>query len=80
MQCRVHLGKGAVGLREEVVDDGFAEFALLFVVVHFEDLFRKSITQTTHFHHPHFCTNTYLLKRRRVDRVPKVRHPRAPII
>ena len=35
LQILVHLFEGLLGLREEVVDDGFGEFALFFVVVHF---------------------------------------------
>lgn len=35
LQILVHLFEGLLGLGEEVVDDGFGEFALLFVVVHF---------------------------------------------
>lgn len=39
MHGLVHLLKGPLGLGEEVVDDGFAELALFFIVVHLEDLY-----------------------------------------
>lgn len=38
LQVVVHFFKGAFGLREEVVDYALAELALVFVVVHFENL------------------------------------------
>ena len=37
-QIGVHLGKGALGLSEEVIDDALAELAVDLVLVHLEDL------------------------------------------
>ena len=38
VQVGLHLLKGAIGLSKEVVDDRLAEIALVFVIVHLEDL------------------------------------------
>ena len=38
LQIRVHILEGVLRLLEEVVDDAPAELALIFVVIHFEDL------------------------------------------
>lgn len=41
LQVLVHFLEGLLGLGEEVVDDGFGELTLLFVIVHFKDLERR---------------------------------------
>jgi hypothetical protein len=40
-QIGVHLDKCALGLGEEVVYDAPAELALVFILVHFEDLLKR---------------------------------------
>jgi hypothetical protein len=40
LQVCVHLDKGRLRLREEVVHETFAKLALVLVVVHFEDLLK----------------------------------------
>ena len=42
LQVGVHLLERALGLREEVVDYTLAEFTLLLVVVHLENLYDVS--------------------------------------
>ena len=39
-QLLVHLLEGLVGLAKEVVDDAFAELALVLVLVHLENLLK----------------------------------------
>ena len=38
LQIDVHVLESVFGLSEEVVDDAPAEFALVFIIVHFENL------------------------------------------
>lgn len=40
LQVCVHFLESALGLLEEIVDDALAELALLFIVVHFENLLK----------------------------------------
>lgn len=72
LQIRVHLLECALGLREKVVDYTLAEFALVLVVVHLQDLpTAVSVTLLSH-HMSQACL--YLLEGGRINQI-RVRKP-----